>query len=128
MLNVYKLINGEDLIGNVVEEAETGVFVQNPVSYITMPNHGFQMKDWLILVNEDVIFIDNKNIMVDLGAPNDFGAYCYESFISHRHAQKKFLSDSLNDQVEEEIPTSEMSDDVKEIFEKLQLTSKRQLN
>jgi hypothetical protein len=127
MLNIYKLTNGEDLMGNVVEEAETGFFLENPVSYVTSPNYGFQMKDWLILANTDTIFLENKNILVDLGAPNDFGAHCYESFVSHRKEQKAFLSESHNN-VEDEADMSELSEDVKAIFKALHPTHKYDIN
>jgi hypothetical protein len=127
MLNIYKLINGEDLMGNVVEEAETGFFIENPVSYVTSPNHGFQMKDWLILANTDTIFLENKNIIADLGAPNDFGAQCYDSFVSHRKVQKDFLSQNIND-FDGEADVTDLSEDVKEIFAALQPTSKFEVN
>ena len=128
MLNVYKLTNGEDVIGDVIEEAETGVFLENPVSYVTMPNHGFQMKDWLMLVKDNSVFLDHRHIMLDLGAPNDFGAYCYESFISHRKIQKDYLEKSLNDDPLPKLDHSEMSEDIKEIFASLQLLDKKQIN
>jgi len=127
MLNIYKLINGEDLMGNVVEEAETGFFIENPVSYVTSPNHGFQMKDWLILAETDTIFLENKSILADLGAPNDFGSHCYDSFVAHRKVQKDFLSENMSD-FHEEADVTELSEDVKEIFAALQPTSKFEVN
>ena len=137
MINVYKLTNGEDLMGNVVEQSEEGMFIQNPVSYTTLPNHGFQMKDWTLLVKEDTIFLNMKHIMVDLGEPNEFGAYCYESFIKHRKMQKDFLEESTDSLMNTEtadlkertrMDLEELSDDVREIFENLVVTDKRQIN
>lgn len=117
---VYKLINGEDVIGMIAEKTDIGVFLTNPVSYITMPNYGFQMKDWMILTEEDTVFLPFKHIMVDMGKLNEFGLHCYMSFTQARNSQKKYLADSMTEEgPKEEIERHDMSDDVRDIWDSL---------
>lgn len=116
---VYKLINGEDIIGFISEKTDVGVFLTHPVSYITMPNYGFQMKDWMLLTEDDTIFLSFKHIMVDMGKLNEFGFQCYMSFIETRKEQKKLLSNSMRNTHQEEISPEDMSDDVRDIWESL---------
>ena len=127
MLKVYKLTTGEDIIGNVIEESEEGFFMEDPVSYWVMPNGGFQMKDWMILVQEENVFVQYKHIMMDLGYPNDFGAQCYESFVKHRKKQRDYLHAALEQREEElELTEENLSDDVREILYELQPPSDKQ--
>ena len=90
----------------------------------------------LMWIDSDIIFdsqqfeqllSQNKNIIADLGAPNDFGAQCYDSFVSHRKVQKDFLSQNIND-FDGEADVTDLSEDIKEIFAALQPTSKFEVN
>lgn len=126
MLNAYKIVTGEDIIGDVIEETETGIFIENPVSYNITPNQSFQFRDWLLLCKDNVIFLDNKHIVMDLGEPNDFGCYCYESFIRHKKLQKEAIQ-NYETPIEETIeiqPTEEEIEEYKELLNDLSLKGK----
>lgn len=126
MINAYKIVTGEDIIGDVIEEAETGLFIENPVSYNITPNQSFQFRDWLLLCKDSVIFLDRKHIVMDLGEPNDFGYYCYESFIKHKKLQKEAIQ-NYETSIEETIeiqPTEEELEEYKELLDILNTKGK----
>jgi len=135
MLNVYKLKNGDDLMGEITEQDVDYISIEYPVTYSTLPNNGFQMRDWCLLVKDIIVNIPRSEILVDLGEPNEFGAQCYFSFVKSRKEQRKYLEDEANHSFEEfdddcmeESSKRKLSKDVEELFAALRPNDKSVIN
>ena len=92
MINVFKLINGEEIFCSVRNEDENGWYIEDPVTYAFTPGSGIMMKHWMNLCNDSYVFIARDKILADLGEPNDLGYYYYDTYLVQ---SKRSVKESL---------------------------------
>lgn len=81
MINIFKLISGEEIFCSVRNEDENGWYIEDPVTYAFTPGSGIMMKHWMNLCTDPYVFIGKDKVLADLGEPNALGYYYYDTYL-----------------------------------------------
>ena len=108
MLNIFKLISGEEIFCSVRNEDENGWYIEDPVTYAFTPGSGIMMKHWMNLCNDSYVFISKDKVLADLGEPNALGYYYYDIYLAEAKRNVKHSLRAL-----EETPVADATEELK---------------